>query len=295
MSAIVSATPRRFTTLISAAELAPNIGDPSWVLFDCRHDLADPQAGHAAYAAGHLSGAHFASIDRDLSDQSAAADGSFRGRHPLPTPAAFIATLRAWGIDDTTQIVAYDGHGGMFAARLWWMLRWVGHAAVAVLDGGLPAWVAAGQGVSTSPEPVSRPGNISMQPSLTTTVSAADLLANLRDKKHTVVDARAADRYRGENETLDPVGGHIPGAKNRFFKENLEADGRFKPAAVLRAGFAGVVDDPTTAVMQCGSGVTACHNLLALEVAGLPGAALYPGSWSEWCADATRPIASGAD
>ena len=134
-----------------------------------------------------------------------------------------------------------------------------------------------------------------MQPSLATTVSAADLLANLRDKKRTVIDARAADRYRGENETLDPVGGHIPGAKNRFFKDNLETDGRFKPAALLRAGFAGVVDDPTAAVMQCGSGVTACHNLLALEVAGLPGAALYPGSWSEWCADATRPVTSGAD
>lgn len=293
MSDTAIATPGRFTTLISATELALHVGDPHWVTLDCRHDLADPQAGQTAYAAGHISGAHFASIDRDLSDKTPAPDGHFRGRHPLPTRAALIATLRAWGIDDATQVVAYDAHGGMFAARLWWMLRWVGHAAVAVLDGGLPAWTAAAQAVSTVPETVAQSGNISEQPALVTTVSAADLLANLPEQKRTVIDARAPDRFRGENETLDPVGGHIPGAKNRFFKDNLDAQGCFKPAGELRAGFAGLLDDPATAVMQCGSGVTACHNLLALEIAGLPGAALYPGSWSEWCADGTRPIARG--
>ena len=294
MSATAFALPGQFTVLIPAAELAPHVGDPQWVILDCRHDLANADAGQNAYAAGHIPGARFASIDHDLSDKTPAADGSFRGRHPLPTRAAFIATLRAWGIDDGTQVVAYDAHGGMFAARLWWMLRWVGHAAVAVLDGGLPAWVAAGQGLSTSPLAVARPGGISEQPALVGTVTAADVLANLNGGNRTVIDARAPDRFRGENETLDPVGGHIPGAKNRFFKDNLEADGRFKPAGVLRTGFAGLVDDPATAVMQCGSGVTACHNLLALEIAGLPGAALYPGSWSEWCADATRPVAIGA-
>ena len=293
MSDTAVAAPERFTTLITAAALAPHVGDPQWVILDCRHDLANPDAGQSAYAAGHLPGAHFASIDHDLSDKTLAPDGSFRGRHPLPTRAAFIATLRAWGIDAATQVVVYDAQGGMFAARLWWMLRWVGHAAVTVLDGGLPAWIAAGHGLSTSPEAVARPGDISEQPSLVTTVSAGDVLANLNGGKYTVVDARAADRFRGENETLDPVGGHIPGAKNRFFKDNLEADGRFKPAGVLRAAFAGLVDDPETAVMQCGSGVTACHNLLAMEIAGLPGAALYPGSWSEWCADAKRPVARG--
>ncbi len=293
MSADSSATPGPFTTLICAAELALHVGDPHWVILDCRHDLANPAAGATAYAGGHIPGAQFASIDRDLSDKTAAPDGDFRGRHPLPSRAAFIATLRAWGIDATTQVVAYDAQGGMFAARLWWMLRWVGHAAVAVLDGGLPAWTVAGQAVSTLPETVARAGNISAQTALVATVSPADILANLGSGQRTVIDARAPDRFRGENETLDPVGGHIPGAKNRFFKENLDAQGRFKPAGELRAGFAGLLDDPATAVMQCGSGVTACHNLLALEIAGLPGAALYPGSWSEWCADATRPVARG--
>ena len=293
MSTTAPALPTPLTTLISATDLVSHLGDPRWVILDCRHDLANPDAGITAYAAGHLPGARFASIDRDLSDKTAAANGNFRGRHPLPERAAFIATLRTWGIDDATQVVAYDAQGGMFAARLWWMLRWVGHAAVAVLDGGLPAWVTAGQALSTAPGTIAHPGNISAQPSLVTTVSAADILATLDSAKRTVVDARAADRFRGENETLDPVGGHIPGARNRFFKDNLDPDGRFKSAEALRAGFAGVIAEPMNAVMQCGSGVTACHNLLALEIAGLPGAALYPGSWSEWCADGTRPVARG--
>ena len=284
-----------FTSLIDATTLAQHLGKPNWVVLDCRHDLAAPAAGRDAYAAGHIPGARFVSIDDDLSDKTPAADGHFRGRHPLPQRAAFIATLRSWGIDDATQVVAYDAAGGMFAARLWWMLRWVGHPAVAVLDGGLPAWVAAAQPLSTASASVIPAGAISERQSLVATVSAADLVANLAEQKYTVVDARAPDRFRGENETLDPVGGHIPGARNRFFKDNLEPDGRFKSAAALRTGFAGLVDHPATAVMQCGSGVTACHNLLALEVAGLPGAALYPGSWSEWCANPTRPVAIGSD
>lgn len=282
-----------FTTLISAAELAQHIADPNWIIMDCRHDLANPNAGRAAYAAGHIPQAQFAHLDHDLSGQKIGADGQFRGRHPLPERDELVETLRDLGINDESQVIAYDAHGGMFAARLWWLLRWVGHAQVAVLDGGLAAWQA--QGLSLSTEATAKPdGNIGAQPSIVTTVSAADILNNLSEQIRTVVDARAPDRYRGENETLDPVGGHIPGAKNRFFKDNLQVDGRFKSAQELRADFAPLLTMPADAIMQCGSGVTACHNLLALEVAGLSGAALYPGSWSEWCADSARPIAAGA-
>jgi thiosulfate/3-mercaptopyruvate sulfurtransferase len=279
----------QYTTLISAADLAQQ-RQPNWVLLDCRHDLANPQAGRADYDAGHIPGALLALIDHDLADHARAKDGSFRGRHPLPDIDTFIATLRRWGVNDDSQVVAYDAQGGMFAARLWWMLRWTGHRAVAVLDGGLPAWIALGLPMTTD-VPVAAPGYLQQRAPLVRTVSAGDILAQPQLK---VLDARAPDRFRGENETLDPVGGHIPGAANRFFKDNLLPDGRFKPAAQLRAELGALVADPASSVMQCGSGVTACHNLLALEVAGLPGAALYPGSWSEWCSDPSRPVATGA-
>jgi thiosulfate/3-mercaptopyruvate sulfurtransferase len=189
--------------------------------------------------------------------------------------------------------VAYDAHGGMFAARLWWLLRWVGHVQVAVLDGGLPAWQAQGGRLSTA-LPVIAAGNLQAQASLVTTIDADALLANIAQPLLSVIDARSADRYRGENETLDAVGGHIPGAKNRFFKDNLNVDGSFKSPQTLRNEWSALLTNPQTTVMQCGSGVTACHNLLALEVAGLPGARLYPGSWSEWSSDPTRPVATGA-
>jgi thiosulfate/3-mercaptopyruvate sulfurtransferase len=277
-----------YTTLISATDLAQHVTDTNWVLLDCRHDLANPDAGRAAYAAGHLPQAQFADLDLDLSGDK----GLGGGRHPLPPRAALIQTLRRWGISDDTQVIAYDAQGGMFAARLWWMLRWVGHPAVAVLDGGLPAWQAQGLPLSTA-VPAVAAGTIQERAPLVKKVNADAVLANLAQPAFTVVDARSPDRYRGENETLDPVGGHIPGAKNRFFKDNLDVEGRFKPASALRAEWTALVEQPTAAVMQCGSGVTACHNLLALEVAGLPGAALYPGSWSEWCSDSTRPVATG--
>ncbi len=279
-----------YSTLISAADLSKHIFEPGWVILDCRHDLANPEAGARAYAEGHLPNAQFAHLDEDLAGEKVGNDGVFRGRHPLPDRAAFIANLQRWGINNDTQVVAYDAQGGMFAARLWWMLRWVGHEKVAVLDGGLPAWLASGMWLSTEASPRVL-GTLTDRPSLVATVTADDLLANLSNEKLTVVDARAPDRFRGENETIDPVGGHIPGAKNRFFKENLQADGNFKSAAQLRQEFSAVLADPAQAVMQCGSGVTACHNLLALEIAGLQGAALYPGSWSEWCADPARPVA----
>jgi len=283
-----------FTTLISAAELADHLSSPDWVIVDCRHDLSNPNAGHAAYLAGHIPNAQFAHLDEDLAGDKVDVDGTFRGRHPLPERAAFIAALRRWGINDTTQVVTYDAHGGMFAARLWWMLRWVGHEAVAVLDGGLPAWIAADNEVTTVVS-LARQGHLQERRSLVSTVNADDLMRALTASAYTIIDARAPDRYRGENETLDPVGGHIPGAGNRFFKDNLQADGHFKTAEQLHEEFVALIDDPAKVVMQCGSGVTACHNLLALEIAGLSGAALYPGSWSEWCADTARPIARGEE
>ena len=283
-----------YTTLISAADLSQHVFDADWVVLDCRHDLANPDYGRNAYAEGHIPNAQFAHLDSDLAGEKIDASGTFRGRHPLPDRAGFIATLRNWGINDNTQVVAYDAQGGMFAARLWWMLRWAGHNAVAVLDGGLPAWLAHGMWLSTEATQHTQ-GNLSDQPALVATVSANDILqalqAGSQTATRTIVDARAPDRFRGENETIDPVGGHIPGAKNRFFKENLQADGRFKSAEQLHGEFSAVVDSASNTIMQCGSGVTACHNLLALEVAGLPGAALYPGSWSEWCADPARPVA----
>jgi thiosulfate/3-mercaptopyruvate sulfurtransferase len=281
-----------YTTLINATALATQLHDPRWIILDCRHDLMNPQAGRAAHAGGHIGSAIFADLDHDLAGPLHGPDGTFHGRHPLPERAALLETLRGWGIGDATQVIAYDAHGGMFAARLWWLLRWLGHPAVAVLDGGLAAWQAGGHPLSTSATlPVAR-GDINDLAPLTRTVAAADLLANLG--QHQIIDARAPERFRGENETMDPVGGHIPGAGNRFFKDNLGPDDCFKSAAQLQAEWAPLLKAPGNAVMQCGSGVTACHNLLALEVAGLPGAALYPGSWSEWCSNAARPVARGA-
>jgi thiosulfate/3-mercaptopyruvate sulfurtransferase len=283
------------TTLIEAAALATHLNEPSWVVIDCRHDLMNHAAGRDAYAAGHLPGALFADIETELSGAKRDANGLFRGRHPLPDQDKFVELLRAWGVNQDSQVVAYDAHGGMFAARLWWMLRWVGHEAVAVLDGGLQAWQAAGQAVTGDASAPRARGNIALRDSLVSTVDVGQVLYNVEHGGRTVVDARAPDRFRGENETIDPVGGHIPGAKNRFFKDNLQADGRFKPAQQLKTELGVAVGDPAKAIMQCGSGVTACHNLLALETAGMPGAALYPGSWSEWCADPKRAVATGAE
>lgn len=280
------------TTLISASELAARIGSPNVVVVDCRHDLMNLAAGREGYAIGHLPGAVFGDIETQLSGAKRGADGVFRGRHPLPEKEALIETLRGWGVNDDSQVVAYDAHGGMFAARLWWLLRWLGHEAVAVLDGGMAAWQSQGQPLSTE-APAKPRGNITVRAPFVPTVTVADVMQNLDKGERTVIDARAADRFRGENETIDPVGGHIPGAKNRFFKDNLQADGRFKDAGALRADFTRLVERPEQAIMQCGSGVTACHNLLAMEIAGLPGAALYPGSWSEWVGDSTRPVATG--
>lgn len=283
-----------YKTLISASQLAAHIDDPKWVVVDCRHDLVNLAAGRDGYAIGHLPGAVFADIETVLSGAKRGADGAFLGRHPLPEKEALADALRDFGIGDDTQVVAYDAHGGMFAARLWWLLRWLGHEAVAVLDGGMAAWQALGQPLSNQ-VPAKPLGSLTVRAPFVPTVTVREVMDNLDSGKRIVIDARAADRFRGENETIDPIGGHIPGAKNRFFKDNLQADGRFKEAQQLRGEFGALIDDPEQAIMQCGSGVTACHNLLALEVAGMPGASLYPGSWSEWVGDPARPVAKGAD
>jgi thiosulfate/3-mercaptopyruvate sulfurtransferase len=259
------------------------------VLLDCGFDLVDVSAGARAHAQGHLPGAFHADLERDLSG----AKTGRNGRHPLPTREAFAATVARWGVKPGAAVVCYDDQGGAYAARAWWMLRWIGHDEVAVLDGGKAAWAAAGGALEqtmpalqtdAAPYPI---GRTSMP-----TVQADQLLS--ASALRTIVDARAGERFRGEVEPLDPVAGHIPGARNRFYKDNLAADGHFKPAAELRQVFASIDGDAARVVHQCGSGVTACHNLLAMEHAGLKGSALYPGSWSEWCADPSRPVARGA-
>jgi thiosulfate/3-mercaptopyruvate sulfurtransferase len=278
------------TTLISTAELARHLDQVDhggWVIFDCRHELASPAAGAQAYLQSHIPGAQFMHVDRDLS----AAPNGRNGRHPLPDPGLFAAKLSAAGVDASSQVVAYDAAGGMFAARLWWMLRWLGHDRVAVLDGGWRQWQSE-QRPTSSAQPAPKPARFAAQPRALT-VDTAAVQENLQRKERLLLDARGADRFRGENETLDPVGGHIPGAANRPFRDNLDAAGRFKPAAQLRAEFAAVLGAhaPAAVIHQCGSGVSACHNILAMEVAGMEGSLLYPGSWSEWCADPSRPVA----
>lgn len=279
----------RHTTLVSPRELAAHLEHADWRIFDCRHDLADTGFGERAYAESHILGAQFLHLDRDLSGPLTGANG----RHPLPDPEAFAELMGRCGVDANTQVVAYDDAGGMFASRVWWMLQWLGHEGVAVLDGGLQNWIAEGLPLSAA-RPQPRPARFQGQPK-NGRVDAAYILRHLRQPDVMLLDARSPDRFRGENERLDPVGGHIPGARNRFFRDNLEKSGRFKPAGQLRREFEALLADrpPHQVIHHCGSGVTACHNLLAMEIAGLGGSRLYPGSWSEWCTDPARPIALG--
>jgi thiosulfate/3-mercaptopyruvate sulfurtransferase len=277
-------------TLISTQALAALLGQPDLVIVDCRHDLANIAAGRADFAKAHIPGAQFLHLDEDLSAKMTGTNG----RHPLPTPEAFSALMGRIGVGPSTRVIAYDAQGGMVASRLWWMLKlWAGHDAVSVLDGGWQAWTTDSRPVSAEvPAPKAAQFHFSARKH---TVDAAWVLAHVGKPGMTLLDARAPDRYRGQNETMDPVGGRIPHARNRFFRENLAADGRFKPAAQLRAEYEAVLAGtrPDELVHQCGSGVSACHNILAMEVAGYAGTRLYPGSWSEWCADRTRPFASG--
>lgn len=284
-----------FTTLLTAADLQAHLFDPNWCIVDCRHDLFDTSLGARVYREGHIPGAVFASVDDDLSG----AKNGRNGRHPLPDRDALVARFRAWGIGNDTQIVAYDAQGGQYAGRVWWLARWLGHPGVAVLDGGWQAWMAHANWSSVE-APERKPRQFDARAPLVRVVEASELLAGVASRSPgdtVLVDVRAPERFRGEQEPIDPVAGHIPGAVNRFWQQNLDADGRFKSAAQLRSELAPIIGSrsPSAVVAQCGSGVTGCHLLLSMEIAGLSGAALYAGSWSEWIADPSRPIALGGD
>ena len=284
----MTATPTR--TLIPVDELAALLArTPQPVVIDTSFDLADTGAGERRYRESHLPGAHYLHLDRDLSGTKTGRNG----RHPLPERGTFQRTVGALGIAPDTLVVCYDAQGGVYAARLWWMLRWLGHADVAVLDGGIQGWQSAGKPVTGAT--TSLPGGppYPERPALVSTVDAAGVAG--RSPRQALLDARAGERFRGEVEPIDAVAGHIPGALNRFHKANLAASGGFKSPAELRAEFAAALGDraPGEVIHSCGSGVTACHNLLAMEHAGLRGSLLYPGSWSEWSADSERPIARG--
>jgi thiosulfate/3-mercaptopyruvate sulfurtransferase len=269
------------TTLVSTQPLADHLLE--WRIFDCRHDLMKPALGEQQYGEAHVPGALFAHMERDLSGPKSGKNG----RHPLPDPATFVAWLGKQGLKKEDQVVCYDAANGSTAARLWWMLRWVGHKNVAVLDGGIAKWLKEGRPLEAIvPKP--KPTTYQLkQPS--GTVNARSIQASL--KNLFLLDARAPVRWRGEQEPIDPVAGRIPGARNRFNADNVQADGTFKDAGSLRKDFLSMLgnQEPADVVHYCGSGVAACHNLLAMEVAGLPGGKLYPGSWSEWIADASRP------
>lgn len=283
-----------YTTLIRPEELADLLHETDVRIFDVRHDLAQTDAGWEAFRQSRIPGAVFLSMDRDLSGERTATNG----RHPLPEREAFHDLMVRAGVGEQTQVVVYDAQQGVMASRLWWMLRWLGFANVAVLDGGWQAWQQAGLPVDESviehavlAGAAVRP--LTLKAPLSDSVSVSDVMKNLEDSRFTLVDARQQARYRGEIEPLDPVAGHIPGALNRPYSNNLNDAGGFKEADVLRQEFSAFLGDvpPGQVVHQCGSGISACHNMLAMEHAGLGGSRLYPGSWSEWCSDPVRPVA----
>jgi thiosulfate/3-mercaptopyruvate sulfurtransferase len=277
--------------LINATELATKLTHPDWVIFDCRHDLMDLGKGERLYREGHIPGAHFASLETDLAGEKSGTNG----RHPLPSPAAFTAFLARHGVSQISTIVAYDDAGGPYAARLWWLARWIGLTNVLLLDGGIPKWIADGHALSRD-VPLLRPAALRGHADALMLVNVADVEARLNDAASTLIDARAAERYRGDVEPIDPVAGHIPSAKNRFYKDNLNADLTFRSSQEIGAAFSTLLNssDAARVIHQCGSGVTACANLFAMELAGLKGSKLYAGSWSEWIADPKRPIVRGS-
>lgn len=266
-------------------------GSQSILVCDCRFELSDPAAGAAKFAQGHIPGAIFVDLEKSLTGSKTGNNG----RHPLPLKEEFASAMAKFGANSDTYIIVYDADDSMFAARLWWMLRWIGHANVSVLNGGLRKWIDAGYAVTTEIPQRTSTGNINVHCSLTPTRNYEEVRNNVSDSKFLVVDARSPDRFNGRNETMDPLGGHIPGARNRFFKDNLTVRGEFKSPDELRREFSVVLRgyQATRTICQCGSGVTACHNLLAMEVAGLHGGTLYPGSWSEWCVQPDALIATG--
>ena len=273
--------------LVSPAELAGHLTDPQWIVFDTRHDLMDPAKGPRLYAEGHIPGAFFLHMDDDL----AAPKTGTNGRHPMPDIHEFAAKINQCGVTPDSQVVVYDDIGGNFAVRLWWMLRWLGHEKAALLDGGYPLWTKEGHPVSKE-APAPREGSFVPRPHLGSTVDVHFMEQHHGDPSIKVLDARAAERFQGLKEPIDPVAGHIPGAINRFWQQNLNPDGRFKAPKQLRAEFEQLLGpEAERTVHMCGSGVTACHNAFAMELAGLPPGRLYPGSWSEWVSDPARPVA----
>jgi thiosulfate/3-mercaptopyruvate sulfurtransferase len=278
----------KYSTLISAAQLSQHINDANWVVVDCRYSLADSKAGAKAYRLGHIKGACYADLSQDLS----AAITESSGRHPLPNFSALAQKLALWGIGNNTQVIAYDDAGGAFAGRLWWLLRYLGHEQAAVLDGGIQEWQKQGHALSTH-LPARKPAAFRAYLNETLCLTAEQVQNGLAKKNICLIDARTPERFRGEQEPIDPVAGHIPGALNRPFQLNLDKNGLFLPAGQLHAQFHKLLGQthPKHVVHQCGSGVTACHNILAMEHAGLNSSKLYAGSWSEWITNKNRPIA----
>lgn len=278
------------STLVDTETLARHLDDPRWVVFDCRFTLTDPEAGRRAYVAGHIPGARYAHLEEDLSSPV----GPGTGRHPLPNPAVLASKLGAWGVDATRQVVVYDDSFGAIAARLWWLLRWLGHEAVALLDGSFPKWQREGRPVTSEPP---RAAPVRFAPRLRDElwVDSQFVARAVQDSTYLVLDARAEERFRGEVEPFDPVAGHVPGAINRPYEDNLDLSGEFLSEEALREDYTALLAGvpPERVIAMCGSGVTACHNLLAMEHAGLKGARLYAGSWSEWITDPRRPVAKG--
>ncbi len=280
-----------FYTTIDVASLKALIGAPGTAVLDCRFDLAAPEAGRQAYLRRHIRGARYTDLNRDLSGPLTPSSG----RHPLPAPDVLAARLGDLGIGEATQVITYDDANGAFAARAWWLLRWLGHARVAVLDGGMKAWIAAAGALESGEPQGGAAQRFAARIEKEAVLGTAELVEALKDRRRLLVDARAPERFNGTVEPLDPVAGHVPGAVNQPFAANLSPDGRFLPPAELKRRWLERLGGtaPGNVVAMCGSGVTACHNLLALEQAGLHGAKLYAGSWSEWIRDPKRPVARG--
>ncbi|MBV8530104.1 MAG: sulfurtransferase [Candidatus Eremiobacteraeota bacterium] len=278
-----------FTTIIAPEELYERLGDPDVVVIDCRHSLADFTLGRKLYGESHIPGAFFASVEENLAGTKTGTNG----RHPLPDPEAFASFLRGAGAGDEKQLVVYDAGADIFAARFWFLSRWIGHDSVAMLDGGFAAWCAQGYPVTSAASRPAREGSLTVRLHPEYLVDAAFVQAHLGQPEMQLLDARALERYNGETEPVDPVAGHIPGARHRWFKDNFDDRGRLKSPDVLRSEFARVQLDPKRTVHQCGSGVSAAVTHLAMHYAGLEGSRIYNGSWSEWVADPSRPIVKG--
>ena len=277
-------------TLVTTEDLAAHLDDPNWVVFDCRFTITDPESGRQAYDKAHIPGARYVNLDRDLS----APMGTATGRHPLPDPRVLTEKLCAWGVGVNKQVVVYDDSYGSIACRMWWLLRWLGHPGVALLDGGYPKWTREKHPVTADvPEPPK--AACACLPETSQIATTEDVLRASQTGDAIILDARSDRRFTGEYEPADPVAGHVPGAFNLQFEDNLDVDGTFLPPEALRENYQALLKGKPTwqVIHMCGSGVTACHNVLAMEIAGLPGSRLYAGSWSQWITDPARPVATG--